>query len=288
MRKFLASVRWQNAQHQRFFQNVTYPEAPDEDAPVAQPHEKPMGFFQHLEELRWTLIKCALVYVVFASLIGVYLKEFNHVLMWPLEMVKASKPGFALDLKSIGIAEAFGIAFQVCLLGALAPAAPFMIYFVGRFVAPALSGKEMRMVVPGGVVALILFLMGASFGFFFLTPKTIETALDLNELLGFGVPNWTPASYYSILTWLVLGVGLGFEFPLLILLLIYLGLMTTAFLKKYRRHAIVVIFIISAVITPTTDFVTMTLFAAPLYVLYELAILAGVVIERRKLKRAQV
>lgn len=266
---------------------MTYPEAPDDDTPVAQPHEKPMGFFQHLEELRWTLIKCAVVYLIFSALIGIYLKEFNHVLMWPLEMVKASKPGFALDLKSIGIAEAFGIAFQVCLLGALAPAAPFMIYFVGRFVAPALSAKEMRMVVPGGVAALILFSMGAAFGFFFLTPKTIETALDLNELLGFGIPNWTPGSYYSILTWLVLGVGLGFEFPLLILLLIYLGLMSTAFLKKYRRHAIVVIFILSAVITPTTDFVTMTLFAAPLYVLFELAILAGGIIERRKLKQSQ-
>jgi sec-independent protein translocase protein TatC len=147
-----------------------------------------------------------------------------------------------------------------------------------------LSAKEMRMVIPGGLAAVVLFLLGAAFGFFFLTPKTIETALDLNELLGFGTPNWTPASYYSILTWLVLGVGLGFEFPLLILLLVYLGLLSTAFLKKYRRHAVVVILILAAVITPTTDFVTMSLFAVPLYVLFELAIIAGVVIERRKLK----
>ena len=264
---------------------MTYPEFPEEDETAIQPREKPMGFFQHLEELRWTLIKCAVVYVVFATLIGMYLKEFNHVLMWPLEYVKSSRPGFVLDLKPMGISEIFGIAFQVCLLGALAPAAPFFVYFVGRFVAPALSSKELRMVVPGGLVAVILFLLGAAFGFFFLTPKTIETALDLNELMGFGIPNWTPASYYNILTWLVLGVGLGFEFPLLILLLVYLGLLTTQFLKKYRRHAIVVIFILSAVITPTTDFVTMTLFAAPLYVLFELAILAGVMIEKRKLKR---
>lgn len=241
-----------------------------------------MGFFDHLEELRKTLIKCAVAYAFWAVLIGIYLKEFNQVLMWPLEMIRQSKPGFILDLKPMGISEVFGIAFQVCLMGALGPAAPFIIYFVAKFVSPALSQKELRMVVPGGIVALILFLMGASFGFFFLTPKTIEMSLDLNEVLGFGAPNWTPASYYSILTWLVLGVGLGFEFPLLIVLLIYLRLMTTAFLKKYRRHAIVVIFIISAMITPTTDVVTMTLFAAPLYVLFELAIIAGAQIERRR------
>lgn len=247
-----------------------------------------MGFFDHLEELRWTLIKCAVAYGIFAILIGIYLKEFNHVLLWPLDQIKAARPNFTLDLKPVGIAEIFGITFQVCLLGALAPAAPFMIYFIARFVSPALTKKELRMVVPGGFAALVLFLMGAAFGFFLLVPKTIETALDLNELMGFGVPNWTPGSYYSILSWLVLGVGLGFEFPLLILLLIYLGIMSTAFLKKYRRHAVVVIFILSAVITPTTDIVTMSLFAAPLYVLFELAIIAGGIIEKRKLRNASV
>lgn len=265
---------------------MTYPEYPEEDEAPLPPGEKPMGFFDHLEELRWTLVKSAIAYGAFAILIGIYLKEFNHLLLWPLEQIKAARPGFALELKPIGISEVFGITFQVCLLGALAPAAPFIIYFVAKFVAPALTKKELRMVIPGGFVALCLFLLGAAFGFFFLTPKTIETALDLNELMGFGVPNWTPGSYYSILTWLVLGVGLGFEFPLLILLLVYLGIMSTAFLKKYRRHAVVVIFILSAIITPTTDFVTMTLFAAPLYVLFEMAIIAGVIIEKRKQKQA--
>ena len=83
-------------------------------------------------------------------------------------------------------------------------------------------------------------------------------------------------------TWLVLGVGASFEFPLLIVLLVYMGVMTTAFLRKYRRHAIVVIFIIAAVVTPTPDPFTQTLFATPLYLLYEIAIIAGRRIEKRR------
>jgi len=82
--------------------------------------------------------------------------------------------------------------------------------------------------------------------------------------------------------WLVLGVGASFEFPLLIVLLVYLGLMTTATLTKYRRHAVVAIFVIAAVVTPTPDFVTQTLFAAPLYALFEAAVLVGKRVERRR------
>jgi sec-independent protein translocase protein TatC len=251
------------------------------------PREKPMGFFDHLEELRWTLVKCAVVYVIFAAVIGFYLKEFNHLLMWPLDQVRSDRPGFEVPLESIGVSEIFGMIFQVCMMGALAPAAPFIIFFVAKFVAPALSPKELRMIVPGGLLALILFTMGAALGFFVLVPQTINMSIELNELMGFGI-NWTPASYYSIMMWLVLGVGLGFEFPLLILLLVYLGMLSTAFLKKYRRHAVVLIVVIAAIVTPTTDPVTMGLFAAPLYILFELAILAGSALEKARARAALV
>ncbi|MEO5958890.1 MAG: twin-arginine translocase subunit TatC, partial [Opitutaceae bacterium] len=95
-------------------------------------------------------------------------------------------------------------------------------------------------------------------------------------------PQWTPASYYSILMWLTLGVGGAFEFPLLIILLVHLGIMSTAFLRKYRRHAIVIIFIIAAIVTPTADPFLQTFFAAPLYLLYEIAIIAAARIEKRR------
>jgi len=103
-------------------------------------------------------------------------------------------------------------------------------------------------------------------------------------MLGFAM-RWTPGSYYSLLTWLVLGVGAAFEFPLLIVLLVYMGVLQVSTLRHYRRHAIVAIFIIAAVVTPTPDPVTQCLFAIPLYILFELAVLVGGRIEkRRKLK----
>jgi len=94
-------------------------------------------------------------------------------------------------------------------------------------------------------------------------PSTIRVSIELNDFFGYAM-RWTPGSYYSLLTWFVLGTGASFEFPLVIMLLVWLGLVTTAFLRKYRRHAIVVIFIIAAVVTPTPDPLNQTLFAAPL------------------------
>jgi sec-independent protein translocase protein TatC len=252
---------------------------PDE-APV-DPREKPMGFFDHLEELRWTLVKCAIVYGIFAVLIGIFLKDFNEVLLWPLNYVKPNFPGLTMDLSTASVMESFTIVIQLCCLGALAPATPFFFFFVGQFVAPALTKTELRMVVPVSLVGFVLFLLGAAFGFFLLMTTTIKGAAQLNEMFGFAT-RWTPASYYSLLSWLVIGVGAAFEFPLVIVLLIYMRMMTTAFLTKYRRHAIVAIFVIAAIITPTPDPFTQAMFAAPLYVLFELAIFAGRWVEKRR------
>jgi sec-independent protein translocase protein TatC len=257
---------------------------PDPDDPAdgpLDPREKPMGFFDHLEELRWTLVKCAIVYGIFAVLIGVFLKEFNNVLLWPLNYVKPDFPGLTMDLSTASVMESFTIVVQLCCLGALAPATPFFFFFVGQFVAPALTKHELRMVVPVSLVAFFLFLLGAAFGFFLLMTTTIKGAAQLNEMFGF-MTRWTPGSYYSLLSWLVIGVGAAFEFPLVIVLLVYMRMMTTAFLKKYRRHAIVAIFIIAAIITPTPDPFTQLMFATPLYLLFELAIIAGRWVEKKR------
>lgn len=261
---------------------MTYPEHPEEDEAPIPPAEKPMGFFDHLEELRWTLMKCAIVYVVFAVAIGVYLKEFNDVLLWPLDSVKANFPKLTMDLSTTSVMESFSIVVQLCCFGALLPASPFAFFFVGQFVAPALTKKEKRLVIPVCLSVLVLFVAGAAFGFFLLMPTTINSAAQLNEYFGFAT-RWTPGSYYGLLSWLVIGVGASFQFPLVIVLLVYMGVMTVDFLRKYRRHAIVAIFIIAAVVTPTPDPFTQTMFAAPLYVLFELSILVGSCVQKRRL-----
>ncbi len=150
--------------------------------------------------------------------------------------------------------------------------------------APALTEKEMKAVVPLALVATFLFLSGCVFSYFLLMPSTLRMAIESNNYFGFGM-NWSAGSYYSTFMWLVFGVGVSFEFPLLIVLLVWLGILSVAFLRKYRRHAIVLIFFIAAVVTPTPDPFTQTIFAAPLYLLYEAAIIASARVEKRRAAR---
>lgn len=250
-------------------------------APPPAAGEKTMSFWGHLEELRGTLIKCAVTFVIFAGLIGYSLKEFNDVLLWPLYSVKAEHPNLVLELGTTTIMEGFNVVIQMCLLGGLMLSMPLFLIFIGQFVAPALTPRELKLVLPMGISAMVLFLGGAAFSFFLLVPSTIRVSVELNEFFGYAL-RWTPASYYGLVMWLVLGVGASFEFPLVIILLVWMGLMTTALLRKFRRHAIVVIFIIAAIVTPTPDPITQSFFALPLYLLYEIAIIASARVEKRK------
>lgn len=288
-----------------------HPDNPDSETELTSPREKPMGFWDHLEELRGTIIKSVVVFVIAATFVGIYMKQFNDVLMWPLNTVRAAKAAEAIEaakaakaagaitvveaakavegskellmLGTTSIMEGFNVVIQMCVLGGLGLSLPFILFFIGQFVSPALTEKELKAVLPLIFSAVVLFLMGAAFAFFLLVPSTLRVSIEINEMFGF-VMRWTPASYYSLVTWLTLGVGASFEFPLVIVLLVWLGVMTTAFLRKYRRHAIVVIFVLAAVVTPTPDPITQTMFALPLYVLFEIAIIASSRIEKRKEK----
>ena len=250
-------------------------------ADEAPPREKAMGFLEHLDELRGTLVKCAIAFVVFAALIGVFLQEFNGVLMWPLDSVRAQAPDLVLELSTRSPMEGFSIIMQMCTMGGFMMAAPFMLFFVGQFIAPALSERELSAVRPVCLTAVALFLMGSVFSFYLLVPSTIRVAWEINQFLGYKTL-WTPESYLSLVMWLVGGVGASFEFPLLIVLAVYIGFLQVATLRKYRRHAIIVILIIAAVVTPTPDPVTQLMMATPLYVLFELAIIAGARVERKR------
>jgi len=269
--------------------SLPYDSSPDPDSDAEPPvdaREKPMGFFEHLDELRSTLVKSAIAFVIAASAVGFFLKEFNHLLLQPLHTIAARYPDVSVDLGTTTIMEGFSVVIQMCAVGGLFIASPFIVFFVGQFVSPALTEKEMKMVLPVGASAIILFVLGCTFSFFLLVPSTIQVSLELNQLFGF-VVRWTPAAYYSLLTWLVLGVGASFEFPLVIVMAIYLGLLEVQTLRKYRRHAIIVIFVLAAIVTPTPDPFTQTMFAAPLYVLYEIAILAGARITKRRAAEEQ-
>ena len=170
---------------------------------------------------------------------------------------------------------------QMCVFGGLGLASPFILFYIAQFVSPALTQRETKVVLPLCISALVLFLIGATFAFFLLMPGTLSFAGWLNTDLEYK-PQWTAGSYFSMLTWIVVGVGAVFECPLVLVLLVWLGVVTTAFLRKYRRHAIVVIFIIAAIVTPTADPMMQSLLAAPLYLLFEIAIVVASRIEKQR------
>ena len=240
-----------------------------------------MGFLGHLEELRWTLIKSAVVFGIFVTVIAYQLDTATDVLNWPLHQVQAEFPKLKNELVTTSPMSVFSAVIDICLMGGVVLSLPFWLFFIGQFVAPALTKKEMKVIVPTGLSALVLFLIGTAFGYFLLTPSTIRVAFELNQMLGYTVM-WTADRYYSLLMWMTLGMGAAFEFPLLVVLAVYMGFIEVATLRKYRRHAIVVIFIIAAIITPTPDPFNQTLFAVPLIVLYELAIWVSAFLGRRK------
>lgn len=258
------------------------PEGENETGATREPvSPKAMGFLDHLEDLRWTLIKCAVVFAVFVTIIAYRLEDASTLLNWPLEQVLADFPQFNKGLITNSPMAVFSVIIDMCLIGGVVLSLPFWLFFLGQFVAPALTRRELRVIVPTGLSAFALFLAGAALGYYFLTASSIRVALELNQALGYNVM-WTADKYYSLLMWLVLGMGAAFEFPLLVVLAVYMGLIEVATLRQYRRHAIVVIFLIAAVITPTTDPLNMSLFALPLIALYEAAILVASCLGKRR------
>ncbi len=256
-------------------------DSPADVAAAPPPKGKTMGFLDHLEDLRWTLIKCAVVFGIFVTIIAYQLDIASHWLIRPLQLVQAEYPTLKTDLVTNSPMAVFSVIIDMCLLGGLILSLPFSLFFIGQFVAPALTKREMKVVLPTAFTAFFLFLGGAAFGYFLLVPSTIRVSFELNQLLGYTVM-WTADKYYSLLLWIVLGMGGAFEFPLLVVLAVYMGLIEVATLRKYRRHAIVVIFIIAAVVTPTPDPLNQTLFAVPLIILYEAAIIVSSFLGKRR------
>jgi len=157
-----------------------------------------------------------------------------------------------------------------------------VLYFIGRFVAPALNEREARVLLPACIISFFLFIAGGLFAYLLLVPSAIKVSVYFNALLGFELI-WSADRYYGLLVWMVLGMGAAFQFPMVIQILVYLGIVDVPKLKSIRRIMIVVFFIISAIITPTPDPLTQCMVAGPMIILYELSIfVAGRVAKARE------
>lgn len=188
-------------------------------------------------------------------------------------------------LHNFGPAEGFLIAFHVALYGALIVSAPFWIYFMGNFIMPALHRRERQALLPWMGWSLVLFLLGVLSTYFFLLPIALRAAVMYSNLLGFEGLDWRAEDYISFVTHFIFGMGLGFQFPIVVLFLVKLGVLTYKQLAKYRRHVCVLSFILGALLT-TPEVITQVAMAVPLYLLYEICIWIAWYWERKKKKAA--
>lgn len=187
-----------------------------------------------------------------------------------------------LDIININLAGQFTMHLIVSIYAGLIISFPFIIYQLWRFIKPALSPAERKNSRMAVLSVSLLFFVGILFGYYIIVPLTINFLGTYN--ISEGVTNTISLdSYIGSLTSVTLASGLVFELPILIIFLTRMGIVTPTFLKKYRKHSLVVIMVVAAIITPP-DVISQVLVALPLYILYEVSILLSVRIRRKKVE----
>lgn len=233
------------------------------------PEKKP--FFDHLEDFRQTFIRI-LVTVGITTVLSFFLSpKIFSMLKFPLERALTSigKVGMEKEiLRSMAPGGAFSLSLKIALCSGLIVSSPISLFFLAQFILPGLLEKERRYLYPVLFWGGILFLLGVLLCYQIVLPQSLKFLWRFHDFMGI-VPLWTVDHYISFTLFLMLSFGLSFETPLLILALVKLNILSSKTLREKRRHAIVAIFIIAAVLTPSPDAFSQVLLALPMILLYE-------------------
>jgi sec-independent protein translocase protein TatC len=243
--------------------------------------DEPKPFLDHIEELRFMLIKMALALGAAMTLAFVGRSYLFAVIQWPLASID---PKRLSNLQSLGVVDSFSISLNLAFYAGLVLAFPLLLFFLAEFVLPALTAAERKYLWPAATIGFGLFLTGVLFAYFVVLPQTLNFFYHDAESLGWK-PTWTVGEYYSFTTQFVIAFGLAFELPVVVLLLVKLGVLDLAALKRLRPYAFIAVMIFAAVLTPTTDMVTMLLMGVPMYLLYEACIFVAAIMRRRERAR---
>ena len=236
-----------------------------------------MSFWDHLEDLRKTIIRVVLAMVGTTVLLFLFKNFlFDGIILAPAAgrspFFRLAGVEFTLDLVNLEVAAQFMIHMKVTFLAALILVFPYFIYEVWKFIATALYENERKAVRGAFSFASILFYLGVLVGYAVIFPVMLY--FFANYQVSPDVPNtFSLSSYISLLVSTVLAFGIVFEFPTVIALLSALGIVTQQTLRKYRKHAFCVVLILAAVITPTGDPFSLMVCSIPIYLLYEFSIL---------------
>lgn len=250
-----------------------------------------MTFWDHLEDLRWSLFRVIGVWLVLAIAYFIAMPYiFDNVILAPCNadfvLYEVMRDlGQCIGLSEAMVADDFSV--KIINIELIAPlfihistaftlsvvtAVPYLLYEVWCYISPALYKTEQRGMKRAFIFGSLMFFIGVSVGYFLIYPLTLRflTSYQLSPSVESML---SLSSYIDNFSMMIIAMGLAFELPILLWLLSLLGLVTREMLKSYRRHAVVVIVILAAVITPTSDPFTLTLVALPLYMLYELSLL---------------
>ena len=233
-----------------------------------------MGFLEHLEELRWRLVRSFVAIILGSAISYGYIDDILSILLYPSTVT--NKP---IMIQSLQVQSMFLIKWFISFASGFILALPYLIYQFWKFVAPGLKVNEKRFALPFVFFAFSSFIVGVLFGYIVLIPFSLEF------FSGIASPhvenNFSIQYYFSFLTWLLIGAGVIFQLPVVSLVLSAIGILTPAFMRHYRRHSIVTILILSSFITPP-DPVSMLIMSLPLFILYEASIGVSWLVNRKK------
>lgn len=254
-------------------------------AAVSERAELPgMSLMEHLEELRRRIIRAALSIVVgFAIAWGFHDQIYGFMQRPIVFALKAHH--LSTKLNYFNPIDPFNMYLEISLLAGCIIAAPYVLYQVWMFISPGLYSHEKRYVMPFMASTVGLFLAGAYFGYRWVYPESLDFLLSFSSQFH---PIIEINEYTHLFLTVILGLGITFELPIVVFFLSLFGIVSPKFLWKNFRYAILVIFIIAAIITPTPDILTMCVFATPMLSLYVLSIGISYMVHpaRRKARRA--
>jgi sec-independent protein translocase protein TatC len=246
---------------------------------------KQMSFLDHLEELRWRLMRSAVAVIIFAIVIWIYQKEIMEnvflIMVDPnfitfkllCEYLNVCIDKIPVNFQSMTLSGQFSYALMMSIMGGAVLAFPYIFYQLWSFVKPGLKFKERKMAKGIVFYVSILFFAGILFGYFIVAPLSVQFfgAFQITDKIK---NDFTISSYMSTILSTVFYTGLFFLLPVVTYLLVKIGLFTPEFLVKYRKHAVVVILILAAVITPP-DVISQVIVTIPIYLLFEISVLVA-------------
>ncbi|CAF0696343.1 twin-arginine translocase subunit TatC [Candidatus Methylacidithermus pantelleriae] len=232
------------------------------------PKDEPKPLLDHLEELRWTLLKSAGALGAWVIICFLWTRPILSWFLAPLRVAGLEPSRF---LRVLGVLDPFTIQLEVSLFAGIICSLPWVLYFVGKFILPALTPKEARWMIPFFVGGGLLFVGGVLFCYYLLLPQTLRFFFDYGRWLQVET-QWTLTNYLSFVCQMLLGFGLAFELPLVVLAANAIGILPAERLRSYRRHAFVVVVVAAACLTPGSDPFSLALLSIPMYLLYEACI----------------